>query len=278
MLVEDINAEASTAGTSRWDPAFGLDAALVPDPGAADPNCFGSFFIFRKLEQHVHDFKHQEQVVADSLGLAGDDRELAGAMLVGRFEDGTPVTLSETARGVKPVNNFDYNSDPGARCPFHGHIRKTNPRGSGGAPGGEEGERQHIMPRRGITYEDKKRLVHPEELPEAGSLAEFDTNVAPLLPIDGVGLLFMAYNQNIRRQFKFTQVTWANNPTFPIPGTHGIDPVIGQGPNNPGDQKMPTVWDDASTTTGTGVAFDGFVKMRGGEYFFSPSISFLANL
>lgn len=57
--------------------------------------------------------------------------ELAGALLVGRFEDGTPVTFQGADGLDDPVpNNFDYRGDmAGARCPFFAHIRKTNPRG-----------------------------------------------------------------------------------------------------------------------------------------------------
>lgn len=277
LLQEDVDAETETAGSSRWDPAFPLSAALVKDPGTTDTFSFGSFFVFRKLEQDVRQFKTREQTVADALGLTGDARELAGALVVGRFEAGTPVTLSDEARGGPPANNFSYDSDPGSRCPFHAHIRKVNPRGSGGAEP-EVNERKHIMPRRGIPFEDVKREIHPAELPESGSLSEFNANVAPLLPTGGVGLLFMAYNAVIAQQFKFTQQTWANNTGFPVPGTHGIDPVIGQGPSNPTDQKMAKTWDDPTSPTVNNVEFKGFVKMKGGEYMFSPSLSFLFGL
>lgn len=277
LLQEDVDAETETAGSSRWDPTFPLSAALVKDPGTTDTFSFGSMFIFRKLEQDVRQFKTREQTVADVLGLTGDARELAGALVVGRFEDGTPVTLSDEAHGGPPANNFSYSGDAGSRCPFHAHIRKVNPRGSGGAEP-EVNERKHIMPRRGIPFEDTKREIHPAELPDSGSLAEFNSNVAPLLPTGGVGLLFMAYNAVIGQQFKFTQQTWANNTGFPVPGTHGIDPVIGQGPSNPTDQKMTKVWDDPTSPTVNNVEFKGFVKMKGGEYMFSPSLTFLFDL
>ena len=157
MLQEDIDAETSSAGTSRWDPTFPLNTVLLKDPGTTDTTSFGSLFVFRKLEQAVKNFKTREQQVADILGLTGDDRELAGAMIVGRFEDGTPVALSKAARGGKPPNNFNYSGDAGIRCPFHGHVRKTNPRGTGGAEP-EALERKHIMARRGIPFEDVKRI------------------------------------------------------------------------------------------------------------------------
>jgi Dyp-type peroxidase family len=277
LLQEDIDEESQKAGRLRWDPGFTLGAALVKDPGATDPNSFGSFFVFRKLEQDVQGFKRREQEIADVLGLTGGARELAGAMIVGRFEDGTPVTLSNKARGAAPPNDFDYTGDAGKRCPFHGHIRKANPRGSGGAEP-EPAERNHLMPRRGIPYEDVKRAFHPDELPEAETLADFNAKVAPLLPTGGVGLLFMAYNSRIAQQFKFTQQTWVNNTNFPVApaGAHGIDPVIGQGAVIPNHQKLPNPWDTANNANN--VTFSGFVKMKGGEYFFSPSMTFLKDL
>ena len=90
----------------------------------------------------------------------------------------------------------------------------------------------------------------------------------------------MAYNSNIDQQFKFVQQNWANNTNFPVEpsGTHGIDPVIGQGVNEPHDQKMPKEWDNPDKGTDDNCPFAGFVKMRGGEYFFSPSLTFLKNL
>ena len=56
-------------------------------------------------------------------------------MIVGRFDDGTPLTLQRTDGAAQAImNNFTYDSDgDGHKCPFHAHIRKTNPRGSGGA-------------------------------------------------------------------------------------------------------------------------------------------------
>lgn len=274
-LLEDLNKESQEAGISLWDPHSTLGVALIPEPGSTDGVSFGSYFIFRKLDEDVRGFKRQEQKLATALSLTGEDRELAGALAVGRFEDGTPVTLSKEARGIAPPNDFNYDADPGIRCPFHGHIRKTNPRGSGGFEAPAD-ERKHLMIRRGITYEDVPRLVHPTDIPSSKSVADFDANAAPLLPTGGVGLLFMAYNHTLAVQFEFTQKTWANNPGFPnAPTPPGIDPVMGQGPVTP--HTWPKIWDDASQGT-VALPFQGFVKMRGGEYFFAPSLNFLKSL
>ena len=276
LLVEDIEREARDAGIDRWDPQFDLGTVLVHDMPAPDNISFGSYFVFRKLEQHVRAFKRREQQLATKLGLTtAEAREIAGAMVIGRFEDGTPVTLSPEGRNQTPPNDFDFSGDNGTRCPFQAHIRKVNPRGS--SPGGLADERQHIMARRGIPYEDKIRAVHPSDVPGSDNLAEFDSKVARLLPVDKVGLLFMAYNSSLTRQFVFTQSSWASNGNFSVANT-GIDPVIGQGFGiGTPLPKWPEQWDEPASTTQT-FDFHGFVRMRGGEYFFAPSLSFLKAL
>lgn len=275
LLVEDINKESQDAGVKRWDPQFGLDAALVQEPPQSPGSVtFGSYFIFRKLEQNVRLFKRREQELATALGLTtAETREIAGALAVGRFEDGTPVTMSDESRSENPPNDFNYAGDAGTRCPFHAHIRKVNPRGSG--PGGLPDERTRIMPRRGIPFEDVARAVHPSDLPGCDSLAEFDAKVGPKLPTGGVGLLFMAYNSSLTKQFVFTQGSWANAPAFPAPAA-GLDPVIGQGAGVAA-QTWRKAWDEPTSATAP-LDFHGFVTMRGGEYFYAPSLSALKGL
>jgi deferrochelatase/peroxidase EfeB len=235
FLTEEIDDERlTTDGTGNWDPAFALSRVIVPDPAAPDPTKhFGSYFVFRKLEQDVKKFKSDEKALAKRLHLKGDDAERAGAMLVGRFEDGTPLTSQFSDGSHHPVpNDFDYDSDPdGAKCPFFGHIRKVNPRGSGGFEPVEQ-ERLHIMARRGQTY--GVRTDQPND-------GRIDNK-----PSKDVGLLFMAFNADIAQQFEFAQSTWANNPGFPrVPpgaGAPGLDLVIGQSPNPRPDIHCPVAW------------------------------------
>ncbi|MBW4549807.1 MAG: hypothetical protein KME35_01580 [Aphanocapsa sp. GSE-SYN-MK-11-07L] len=269
MLQEDIEREKTEKdGIDIWDPTFPLKQVLVSCPGGASADLsFGSYFVFRKLEQNVKGFKDREEEIAEQLGLKGDDEELAGAMIVGRFEDGTPVVLQREDGLIKPVrNNFDFRNDSGGnKCPFHGHIRKTNPRGDSTALGATlEQERSHIMARRGITYGTRNAEIDAE-----GKIIELKDK-----PVGGVGLLFMAYQSNFENQFEFTQVSWANNPNFVQPST-GIDPVIGQGAGSLTPQQQPVDW---GSTTKKPIDFHGFVTMKGGEYFFSPCISFLKSL
>lgn len=262
---EDIEGEPR----DNWDPAFALGRAIVSDVAAPDPAIhFGSYFVFRKLEQNVQRFKTLELKLADDLKL--DDHERAGAMLVGRFEDGTPLTSRCTDGDHDPIpNDFNYDKDEqGGKCPFLGHIRKMNPRGSGGFED-HEGERLHIMPRRGQTYGD--RYDDPND-------GETDNK-----PVGGVGLLFMAFNASLTEQFEFVQINWANNMDFPRvnSGIHppGLDIVIGHG-DRP-DIECPRICDaQRSDAADWGIADapKQTVTMKGGEYFFMPSLAFLQNV
>lgn len=263
MLQDQIVVERDiNGGTDKWDPAFGPGAiALVRDPSGTGPDSFGSYLVYRKLEQNVRAFNEREEELAGALGLVGDDEERAGAMAVGRFEDGTPLVMQLHDHGSPAAaNNFNYSSDlDGLKCPFHAHIRKVNPRGGTsdefGVPVADE--RSHLMPRRGIPFGERH-----------GQLDDIAN-----MPTHGVGLLFMAYNQDIARQFEFTQRSWANEKDFLRPGT-GIDPIIGQGGAG-GQAWRPDYGQPGSTVP---FDFDGFVTMRGGEYFFAPSIGFLHGL
>ncbi|KCZ56064.1 Dyp-type peroxidase [Hyphomonas chukchiensis] len=267
ILREDVERERDARdGISVWNPEFPLKTALVNDPGGKSEFSFGSYFVYRKLEQNVRAFKKAEKNLAKALNLRPKQAELAGAMIVGRFEDGTPVVLQKEDGINAPVmNNFDYKDDEfGSKCPFHSHIRKTNPRGDSGILGAPlEDERSHIMARRGITY--GKRLTHPNS--KSLTIDE--------MPTKGVGLLFMAYQNNIQNQFEFTQRFWANNQNFVHDDT-GIDPVIGQGPS--GGQACPVEWGGGEKTKKMKFDFRNFVSMKGGEYFFAPSLSMLKSL
>jgi Dyp-type peroxidase family len=259
FLTEELDQERRlTDGVSVWDPTQPLGRVLVADPAAPDPATgFGSYFVLRKLEQNVRAFKEAEEELANTLKLDNSDRERAGAMLVGRFKDGTPLTLQGRAGAHSPVmNDFTYASDGAAdKCPFQAHIRKTNPRGSGlfESP---EGERRHLMARRGQTY---------------GERVDGD------LPEGGVGLLFMAFNSDLGDQFEFTQANWANNDRFPAHGDEpnpGLDQIIGQGERPPAT--WPRVWGEQEGEEAP--AAQQAVTMKGGEYFFMPSLSFLRQL
>jgi Dyp-type peroxidase family len=280
--------------TKHWKhPGAPLKLVLVPDPNGTAHVSFGSFLVFRKLEQNVKGFKSAEAAIAEKLGLP---KKLSGAMAVGRYEDGTPLVLQPGDGGwtesIDPTipNDFNYNNDSqGLKCPFHAHVRKSNPRLESVKEGGsfaqdEDEELGHRIARRGITYGGP--LSTSEDLDD--------------LPTEGVGLLFMCYQSDIWEQFEFIQRFWCNNPRFLEPGLSdgqnpnydktGLDAVIGQ---KQGDQFDPLIgeapqppqnwaqeWGKSTVkpTIDPDYQFGQFVTLKGGDYFFSPSITFLKNL
>jgi Dyp-type peroxidase family len=272
LIDEDVVKEdADETGAFIWNPAFPLRQVLAKDPAVADPNVFGSYFVFRKLEQNVKAFRLAEDALQQQLTTLATSAgkvfppDLAGAMLVGRFRDGTPVTLQDHDGLHTPVlNNFDFTEDmQGLKCPFHAHIRKTNPRGDIqrvflGDSEVTVAERSHIMARRGMAYGKRKQV--------AGQFTD--------KPSARVGLLFMAYQGSIARQFEFMQAQWANDQGF-VKINNGVDPVIGQGGTI--GQTHRAGWNDATAPTQQQF-FGDFVTLKGGEYFFAPSLGFFAGL
>lgn len=232
-----------------------LSLILVKDPFTNEDDMnYGSFLVYRKLEQDVDGFNNKVTELSGNLNLNTNQQgkitkeDFAGALVVGRFKEGTPLVKSDIKLEESPAFNdfkYEHTDRPGHRCPFHAHIRKTNPRGQGLLVP----ERGRFITRRGIPYgkqgsDDKK------------------------------GLLFMCFQSNLKRQFTFIQRTWVNSPGFPpFRGRPGIDPLIGQG--NKGGQSWPKQYDSEDE-----IQFDfaGFIKMKGGEYFFAPSIGFLKNI
>ena len=261
FFIEDIAREGAV---TNWNPFAPLSNALVKDSngkafdggitGNGDfpvedftgNHSYGSYLVFRKLEQDIDGWNNAVAQLSTSLN---SPVELAGAYAVGRFKDGTPVTNHSTAQAANPIeNDFDYAADmAGAKCPFHAHIRKANPRGDTirkfGVP--LEAEKEHRISRRGIPYIDNNEKK---------------------------GLLFMCYQNSIVKQFDFMQNRWVDDTNFLNPGV-GIDDVIGQGTTT--DKNWPVSHGAATTKS---LPFGKFVTMKGGEYFFTPAISFLKTI
>jgi Dyp-type peroxidase family len=275
MLIEDIQKEArKKGGIDKWSPAFAPDQFVVPDKGGANDTAYGSYFVFRKLEEKVRAFKQAEAALGAQLGVG----EMAGALVIGRYEDGTPIQLSPLATHADPVfNNFDYAGEPpnvndpnGPRCPIHSHIRKSNPR--------TDDTRGATMARRGITYGVRNDDTHVDDHGRV-ILDEVEPGDRPE---GGIGLLFMSYQASIEKQFEVIQGKWVNNPNYPKPNT-GVDPVLSTVKTG-GKQHWPEKnWGAAATKDidffKVNPGAEGpFVVLQGGEYFFAPSLSFLQNL
>jgi len=258
LLIRDHNAPKKP----EFDQHAPLKLVLSEDPSGSDR--FGSYLVFRKLEQNPSGFEASVNAVANTLGNPMS-AELAGAMTIGRFKDGTPVVAHSSPQGsAGDEQDFDYRTDKKAKkCPLHAHIRKVNPRGE--IPFiinilAKEQKRRIV--RRGITY---------------GARPDLMTSGMPA-PVWGVGLLFMCYQNDIADQFEFIQDTWANNRNF-LKADVGLDPVIGQSKHSPPAanerQSWPKNW---GSETDQQVPFNPAVRLKGGEYFFVPSMETLKSI
>ena len=241
----------ATPANSDWDPSAGTNLVLIKDPcGASDDDC-GSYYVFRKLEQDVAGFVAAEADLQKQL----QDPEIAGAYVMGRFRDGTPVALSNSPRAKSPPeNNFILvgtqpasGADPyGVRCPVSAHTRKANPRGG---TCNLAKERLTRIARRGITY-GVPGQAH-------------------------VGVLFQCCQSSLKNQFEFLQSQWFKK-IGPPSGSAGLDPVGGVTPSiQATGQRYPRKWGTHLIAT---FDFGGFVTLKGGGYFFLPSITFLRRM
>ncbi len=242
---------ARQRGIDQWDPSAPLNLVLFQDPRRVHEDSYGSFLVYRKLEQDVNRFNREIDALAAKLGVSP---ELAAAYAMGRFRDATPV-LDQTTPGC-PHNNFNFDTDPeGHKCPFHSHIRKSNPRGdtSRHGPTTPEQERNRRIVRRGIPYGNRHAIG-----------------------TESVGLLFLCFQADLAHQFEFQQHAWSNSESFVKVGT-GIDPITGQSQNTLSPQNWPNKWGDQTAGT-TPFMLANFVTLKGGEYFCAPSVGFLKQL
>jgi Dyp-type peroxidase family len=249
-----------------WNPGASLDLVLEKDPFATATDAYGSYLVYRKLHQNFGQFHDRVAACAVATGHSPD---LAGAMAVGRFEDGTPVAVSSAA-GQKYTNDFIFKTlDPkGFRCPAHAHARKVNPRDTTPSTSFED-ERKRRIVRRGIPY--------GKPMPDVCDAVATDPD-----PAADRGLLFMCYQANVEKQFEFIQRTWVDNPNFPdnvfnnpLDTDTGDDPLIGQDKDE--KQRWPKTWGNQAAGR-TAFNFEAAVTLKGGEYFFAPSKAFLAGL
>lgn len=268
VLTEDIPGEK---GIDKWPiEEFPVSQFVVRDPGVNDEAAYGSYFVFRQLEQNVAEFKARE----DEINKGFDDKTSSSfpnrdSVSVGRLESGIPYEVSNVRPTPKPTsvtNNFAFTTEP-PHCPHFSHIRVVNPR--------TEETRSQIMIRRGITYGTREDAKPKHGDPSMLILVDDPPDDA-VFPSDGVGLLFQSYQANIANQFEETQ----RRANSTIGGV--VDPVIGQ------QNSCPVLWPVTYGAAGTD-AVDFFsrggkppagpyIKLLGGGYFFAPSIPFLKSL
>lgn len=236
----------------------------------------GTFMVYRKLHQNVASFERLLDAHADSFP---GGRELLAAKLSGRWRDnGAPLVHTPDAASKAAWDQRFYAADEetrdkmltdfrfdlmGDKCPIGAHIRRINPRGSlefgqDGAydtPGALD-DRRRIL-RRGLPY----GVVRDRSNDEGDH-----------------GVIFMALNASIERQFEFVQQQWINYANDSKEGSDK-DVLLGNhyDPKGACPSKMVIHVDPKSS--GQPPYFVNeiprLVETRGGDYFFVPSMTAL---
>jgi deferrochelatase/peroxidase EfeB len=235
----------------------------------------GTYSCFRVLEQDVTSFEKfldataSRWRIARTIGSAPDPdygREYVAAKLMGRWRNGTPLTLRPDGPedAVVPdssLNDYDfaptldhptyYDDNIGLRCPIGAHTRRLNPRGA--LVMGQPHSRRII--RRGMPYGPAFDPKNPDSA-ERGLVGHFVCG-------------------DLESQFEFIMRTWVNQDlsTSGLRGTR--DPILGAQLDQGGrfvirtsDTKDPIIIDDLPR----------LVRTRGSLYCFFPGLNALRHL
>lgn len=223
----------------------------MPQPEILGRN--GTYVGFRKYQTRVGAFNRFLQ----ANGRTEEERELLAAKLVGRWRSGAPLTLApegdNATLGADPHrnNDFNYSNDPrGRQAPFGCHIRRMNPRDTKLTRLTDVN--LHRVIRRGTTYGPPY---------DKNALSEADDQVAR-------GAYFLFISAKAMDTIEFLQQEWINDGNFIGIGGER-DPIIG-------------LQDEGATFTIPKApvrrrvhGIETFNVLRGGEYFFMPSLSAL---
>jgi len=258
-----------------------LPAVDMPDKKDLGRN--GTYLVMRQLEQDVR--RLWQFLYAQAGGNLAEAAHL-GAKMVGRTRAGDPLVpiQSEPIAGTDPStakqNQFTYETDPaGTRCPFGAHIRRTNPRNS------DFPERRPSALRRLVTilgfgqkgfYNDLTSSVRFHRIlrrgREYGSELSPEDALQPTTDTSTRGIHFICLNASISRQFEFLQSAWITKTKFS--GVTGeSDPLLGNRKPIPGCPVTSSFTIPGDGTLRRRVSgLPQFVRVRGGAYFFLPSL------
>ena len=224
----------------------------MPRPAILGRN--GTFVGLRKYQSRVGAFNR----FLHAHGSTEQERELLAAKLVGRWRSGAPLTLApevdNPVLGADPLrnNDFDYSNDSrGRQVPLGCHIRRMNPRDTQLSRLSDVN--LHRLIRRGTTfgtpYDPNALSAADDEVPR--------------------GAYFLFISAKAMATIEFLQQEWINDGDF-IGAGRERDPIIGlqeEGatftiPHEPVRRRIHGI--------------ETFNVLRGGEYFFLPSLSALA--
>jgi len=223
----------------------------MPQPDVLGRN--GTFVGFRKYQSRVGAFNR----FLHANGGTEAERELVAAKLVGRWRSGAPLTLApevdDPKLGADPQRNnaFDYSKDSrGRQAPLGCHIRRMNPRDT---PLNHLTDVNiHRVIRRGSTYGPP---YDPNDLSEKADEVSR-------------GAIFLFISAKAMATMEFLQQEWIDEGDF-IGANGEKDPIIGRQEEG----ATFTIPKDPVRRRIRGI--ETFNVLRGGEYFFMPSMSAL---
>lgn len=239
---------------------------LPLDPDGSDQRDLGrngTYFVLRQLKENVDGFWNflNEKTKNEDGSLNPLESTRLAAKMMGRWPSGAPlVKFPDEDPGVlTDDNDFVYieTDKLGLKCPFGSHTRRANPRDNFEESKPEESlklTRKHRIMRRTRSYGEK-----------------FTATATQHTPIDEVGVLFGCFNADINRQFEFIQYTWASYPKFKQLYADP-DPFIGV-KENPAEGVVQQFTIPTETHNKYVDGLKSFVTVRGGAYFFFPSIT-----
>jgi Dyp-type peroxidase family len=223
----------------------------MPSPDALGRN--GTFAGLRKYQSWVGTFNRFLREHAQT----ERDRELLAAKLVGRWRSGAPLTLApvrdDPMLGADPLrnNDFSYMGDPdGRQVPLGSHMRRMNPRDTKLAILTDVNI--HRIIRRSTTYG-----------------APYDPDaISPQDDETPHGLYFIFLSAKAMATLEFLQQEWINNGNFTGLGEER-DPNVGL------QQPGATFTIPQAPARRRIHGIQTFNVLRGGEYFFLPSLTAL---
>lgn len=161
----------------------------------------GTYLAVRQIEQHV--------AVFDAFA-KGPNARLSGELLIGRKSNGdTLVDVPQPPSEIDAYRYLEYDAN-GFACPRGAHARRANPRDAlaQDVDVGIQGAKLHRLLRRGRVYTNGGHANACR-----GSCGA-SPNASPSPGPCGNGLMFVAVNADLERQFEFIQRAWINGSRF----------------------------------------------------------------
>ncbi len=199
---------------------------------------FGSYLVFLKLEQDVDGFKNQVSALAKVRNAGAEPSESDLEKTRGLLIGRDPSGNPIANPSATELNDFNFDNDRDGSVCPYG---------------------AHIRKMNPRTAEESNRRIARRSLLYESGAAK--------------GVLFQCFQYNLAAQFEQLFANWGNASGAPDPLGQGLDPLIGSRQVTAVPQQWPV-------SSGGFVPYDirSLVTVRGGEYFYLPSVTFFKNL